>query len=88
MFVPAARRTQYRSGGKEGSKPMNKKSRQEDLAGTATISPLHYPILRPNIQRLLAWVRSKTINYRQQQYGGDRRGPYCVDEKGTRSLTA
>jgi hypothetical protein len=43
---------------------------------------MRYPILSPNIQRLLAWVRSKIRSHRHQLDGaGDS---YCTDEKGIR----
>jgi len=43
---------------------------------------MRYPILSPNIQRLLAWVRSKIGSHRHQLDGaGDS---YCTDDKGIR----
>lgn len=55
--------------------------------GSDPIPPSQYLFFldedQPPLQRLLAWVRSKTIRYRYQQNGrGDGRSPFCVNDKG------
>jgi hypothetical protein len=37
---------------------------------------------QPALQRLLAWVRSKTIRFRPQKDGSDGRSPHCIDQFG------
>jgi hypothetical protein len=37
---------------------------------------------QPALQRFLAWVRSKTLRYREQRNGGDGRRAWCVDSRG------
>jgi len=37
---------------------------------------------QPALQRVVAWVRSKTIRYQQQRNGGDGRSAWCVNSAG------